>query len=141
MLLVAAAATLFVVGCGGGADPAKQAIGKWGMQIDASAMPEGMEKKQAEAAKGQSIMTIEVKDGGTADISVFGQKEEASWTVTGSKITITPKKSGPGSEPINGTISSDGKRIDLEVPKAQADQMKGAKLYLAKEEASAEAKK
>lgn len=141
-VIVALVATIFIVGCAGGADPAKQAVGKWKMDIDTSAMAE-KDKAGVEMAKGfLSAITIEVKEGGKAAMSAMGTTKEGTWKVEGTKITISGFGSTPGADTdMVGTISSDGKSIALEAPKGQADQMKGAKISLKKEEAAATEKK
>lgn len=84
--------SLAIAGCSQSLD--KAIIGKYGMEVDTSGAGE-KDKAAADMAKTfMKDMTLEVKEGGKAEMAVMGQKMPGTWKLEGNKLTVTPDKGG-----------------------------------------------
>ncbi|MBX3119275.1 MAG: hypothetical protein KF784_09430 [Fimbriimonadaceae bacterium] len=103
----------------------KGVVGKWILKMDTSAVTDAKVKKQMDANMPPSTPALEFQEGGKA-ISFMNTAETGTWTLEGNKLTVKGS-SGPD---MVGTLSADGKRIDLILPPEGEAQLMGAKPYL-----------
>jgi hypothetical protein len=102
----------------------KAIVGKYQMKFDSSKM-EAKEKAMADAMSGMfSQITLEIKEGGTAEMGAMGKTDSGTWKLDGTKLTVTPKTG----KAATFNVEDGGKTLvaDAEAMGMPKDQMKGA---------------
>ncbi len=109
----------------------KQIIGKYGVELDTSAV-KAEDKQQADMAKAfLGNMAIEFKEGNKATISAMGTSDEGTWKVEGNNITITSSKGG---KPMSLKSNDGGKTLEAVMTEEEAKSTKGLKIKFKKQD-------
>ena len=119
--------SIVIAGCSPSLD--KAIIGKYGMEVDTSGASE-KDKAGAEMAKAfLKDMSLEIKEGGKADMTVMDQKMPGTWKLDGNKLTVTPDKGGNAAKLI---VEDGGKTLKPD-PADSKDMPTGVKVAFKKQ--------
>ena len=119
--------SIVIVGCSQSLE--KAIVGKYGMEVDTSGASE-KDKAGAEMAKAfMKDMSLEIKEGGKAEMAVMGQKMPGTWKLDGNKLTVTPDKGGNAAKLI---VEDGGKTLKPD-PADSKDMPPGIKVAFKKQ--------
>ncbi len=89
----------------------------------------GNEKALADQFATALSMTVEIKADGKATMTAGQQTMNGTWTLEGQKFTMKSEKATAGSNGLSGTLSGDGKTIEIDM----GSDTKGPKFLLKKQ--------
>ena len=110
----------------------KAVIRNYQLNIDTAKM-DSKEKSVVDAMSGMfSQVTLDINEGGKAEMSAMGQKKPGTWKLDGNKLTVTPEKD----KPAVFEVQDGGKTLvaDADAMGMPKDQMKGAVIAFKKKE-------
>ncbi len=103
-------------------------LGVWSMALDASAVKDPEMRKKIEESSLTNPPTMDLRAGGKAVLFAEGKTEDGSWVLEGDTLKVTDETG----KVVNGKLSADKKRVDVDMKIGDSGVAKDVKVYFVK---------